>query len=72
MDQEKITPIVNFSRPKNVKWIMRDQQEKAFNDLKFAISHSLVLTVPNLNKRFEVQVDASSIVLGQHRLDREG
>ncbi|XP_048627321.1 uncharacterized protein LOC125596017 [Brassica napus] len=44
---------------KNVSFIWGPAQEESFNKLKYSLTHAPVLTLPNFDKTFEIECDAS-------------
>ncbi|XP_048627497.1 uncharacterized protein LOC125596364 [Brassica napus] len=44
---------------KNVSFIWGPSQEESFNKLKYCLTHAPVLTLPNFDKTFEIECDAS-------------
>jgi hypothetical protein len=46
------------------KFIWGKSQQKVFNDLKHHLCSALVLSLPNLQKPFEIEIDASYYVVG--------
>ncbi|XP_048630695.1 uncharacterized protein LOC125604315 [Brassica napus] len=44
---------------KNVSFIWGPAQEESFNKLKYSLTHAPVLTLPNFDKTFEIESDAS-------------
>jgi len=46
----------------NVKW--GDKQEQAFNEIKRVLSSEPILKLPDLNREFILQIDASNLSLG--------
>ena len=60
-----IAPITDFTRSRAaeiVKW--EDSQEWAFNEIKHLLSGETILKLPNLDKEFILQTDASNRSLG--------
>ena len=49
---------------KNVPFVWSDAQEEAFNVLKDKLTHAPLLQLPDFNKMFELECDASGIGLG--------
>jgi len=49
---------------KDEKWSWRDEQEKAFEQLKKVFTTRLVLVVPDLDKEMRVEADASEYATG--------
>ena len=45
---------------KDVKWQWREEQQKAFDELKRIFTTKLVLAAPDLNKEFRVEADTSN------------
>ena len=49
---------------KDVKWQWEKEQQKAFDELKRVFTTRLVLVVPDLDKEFRVEADASNYTTG--------
>ncbi|XP_048629617.1 uncharacterized protein LOC125601539 [Brassica napus] len=49
---------------KNVSFIWGPAQEESFNKLKYSLTHAPVLTLPNFDKTFEIECDASGTGIG--------
>uniref|UniRef100_A0A803LR87 Reverse transcriptase/retrotransposon-derived protein RNase H-like domain-containing protein n=1 Tax=Chenopodium quinoa TaxID=63459 RepID=A0A803LR87_CHEQI len=49
---------------KDRRWEWSEKQQKAFQKLKDSVVRELVLALPNPNKPFEVETDASDFALG--------
>ena len=49
---------------KNTSFILDDQAQRDFDDLKHALTHSLVLQPPNYSKDFLLYVVASTTIIG--------
>ena len=49
---------------KNKKWEWIEKQEKAFKELKKRFTEELVLVVPDLDKKMQMEVDASDYATG--------
>jgi hypothetical protein len=56
-------PLTNLLK-KHVIFIWTPDHEAAFNALKFALCQSLVLALPNFNKAFTIETDASDSGVG--------
>ena len=56
---------------KDVEWNWTSRQEDVFNKLKDRVTSEPVLAHPELNKQFEVEVDASGFTLGAVLLQKE-
>ena len=66
-----ITRPLNELTKKDMEWNWTSRQEEAFNKLKECITSELVLAHPELNKQFEVEVDASGFALGAVLLQKK-
>jgi hypothetical protein len=55
-------PLTNLLKHKNFQWTARAQQ--AFDELKLAITQTLVLTPPNFKAPFHVETDACAEGIG--------
>ena len=49
---------------KNVTFAWGPAQEESFNRLKYSLTHAPVLTLPNFDKPFEIECDASGVGIG--------
>ncbi|XP_033145199.1 uncharacterized protein LOC117133324 [Brassica rapa] len=49
---------------KNVSFIWGPAQEESFNKLKYSLTHAPVLTLPNFDKTYEIECDASGTGIG--------
>ena len=49
---------------KDIKWRWKEEQQKAFDELKRVFMTRLVLAAPDLNKEFRVEADASNYATG--------
>ena len=49
---------------KNVSFTWGPAQEESFNRLKYSLTHAPVLTLPNFDKPFEIECDASGTGIG--------
>ena len=49
---------------KNEKFYWGDEQESAFQLIKYKLTHAPVLTLPNLDLIFEIECDTSSMKIG--------
>ena len=49
---------------KNVSFIWGQAQEESFNKLKYSLTHAPVFTLPNFDKPFEIECDASGTGIG--------
>jgi hypothetical protein len=56
-------PLNELTR-KDAKWIWGERQNKAFEDLKSRVTSEPVLAHPELDKPFELEVDASGFAIG--------
>ena len=59
-DFAKVARPINVLTRKDVKWKWGEEQEQAFDKLKRIFTNRLVLVVPDLDKEFRVEVDASN------------
>jgi hypothetical protein len=57
------TPLKELTK-KGVRFTWAKAQENAFNVLKDKLTHAPLLQLPNFNKTFELECDASGIGLG--------
>ena len=55
---------INILTRKDIKWQWRVEQQKVFNKLKRAFTTKPVLVVPDLDKEFRVEADASNYATG--------
>jgi hypothetical protein len=53
-----VAPLTSLTRNK-VKYIWTDKCERAFENVKYVLTHAPILTLPKLGKPFEVVIDAS-------------
>ena len=67
----KITKPLNELTRKDVPFIWEDKHETAFNTLRDLVTSEPVLRQPQLDKPFEVEVDASGFALGGVLLQRQ-
>jgi len=51
---------MNMLTRKDVKWVWGESQQKAFDKLKGVFTIKPVLAVPDLDKEFRVEADASN------------
>jgi hypothetical protein len=63
-DFGSIAAPLNELRKKNVSFVWGDAQHGAFMILKDKLTHAPLLQLPNFNKTFELECDASGIGLG--------
>ncbi|XP_071909639.1 uncharacterized mitochondrial protein AtMg00860-like [Coffea arabica] len=49
---------------KKNEFVWNEKARSAFGELKYAISHTLVLALPDFSKPFILETDASSITIG--------
>ena len=59
-----VAPLTSLTRSK-VKFNWTDNCERAFEDVKYALTHTLVLTLPKTGEPFEVVSDASLLQRGK-------
>jgi len=55
---------MNVLRRKDKKWQWREEQQKAFDELKRVFMTKPVLAVPDLDKEFRVEANASNYATG--------
>jgi len=56
---------MNMLTRKDVKWVWGESQQKAFDKLKGVFTTKLVLVVPDLDKEFRVEANASNYATGE-------
>jgi len=56
---------MNILTRKDVKGQWESEQQKVFNELKQVFITRLVLVIPDLDKEFRVEVDASNYATGE-------
>ena len=62
---------LNELTKKDIEWNWTSRQEEAFNALKDRVTSEPVLAHPELDKQFEVEVDASGFALGAVLLQKK-
>jgi len=55
---------MNMLTKKDVKWQWGEKQQKVFDELKRIFTTKPVLAVPDLDKEFRVEADASNYATG--------
>ena len=63
-DFARVAKLMNILIQKDEKWQWKEPQQKAFNKLKRVFTTKPVLAVPDLNKEFWVEADASNYATG--------
>jgi len=63
-DFTRVARPMNMLMRKDKKWTWGDSQQKAFEELKQIFTMKPVLAVPNLDKEFRVEADASNYATG--------
>ncbi|KAF8053947.1 hypothetical protein N665_1360s0008 [Sinapis alba] len=63
-DFSTIAAPMNSVIKKNVSFTWGPSQEESFNRLKHSLTHAPVLTLPNFDKTFEIECDASGTRIG--------
>jgi hypothetical protein len=63
-DFGSIAAPLNGLTKKDVPFVWGDEQQEAFMILKDKLTHAPLLRLPNLNKTFELECEASGIGLG--------
>jgi len=63
-DFARVARPINMLTRKDVKWQWGVEQQKAFNELKRVFTTKPVLAVPDLDKEFRVEADASNYATG--------
>ena len=66
-----ITRPLNELTKKDIEWSWTSRQEEAFNKLKECVTSEPILTHPELDKQFKVEVDASGFALGAVLLQKK-
>ena len=59
-DFAQVARPMNMLTQKNEKWQWEEAQQKAFNELKWVFTTKPVLVVPDLDKKFQVEANASN------------
>jgi len=63
-DFAQVARPINMLTRKDVKWVWGESQQKAFDMLKGVFTTKPVLVVPDLDKEFRVEADASNYATG--------
>ena len=63
-DFARIAKLLHKLVRKNEKWNWREEQEKAFKELKKVFTTQLVLVAPDMNREIRVEADASEYITG--------
>ena len=63
-DFAQVARPMNVLTRKDVKWQWREEQQKAFNELKRIFTTKPVLAAPDLDKEFRVEADTSNYATG--------
>jgi len=63
-DFAQVARPMNMLTKKDVKWVWGKSQQKAFDELKEVFTTKPVLVVPDLDKEFRVEADASNYATG--------
>ena len=63
-------PLNNLTR-KDTPWTWEKEEQDAFNTLKRRITEDPILRQPQLNKQFELEVDASGYAIGAVLMQRQ-
>jgi len=63
-DFARVARPINMLMRKDMKWQWREEQQKAFDELKRIFTTKPVLAAPDLDKEFRVEADASNYATG--------
>jgi hypothetical protein len=62
---------MNLTR-KDAEWLWTERCQKAFDELRDRVTSEPVLAHPELDKQFELEVDASGFAVGAVLLQKKG
>jgi len=63
-DFARVVRLMNILTKKDVKWVWRESQQKAFDELKGIFTTKPILTALDLDKEFRIEVDTSNYTTG--------
>ena len=63
-DFSSIAAPLNALTKKNIKFVWGEEQQCAFDTLKYILTHASVLTLPDFEHTFEIECDASGVGIG--------